>query len=238
MWRTSLFGMSDLAARLPSAVDATLLVIAVYLFFRRFRRGVEIDAALITASCAGVIGFARAAAMDMPLTASFSIGMLAWWAWRESEKKNLSGAAFYFCMALGMLAKGPVAPFLAAVYSYFWRWRSANCGSFLRTLWFPAVLIFCAAALPWYCAVQLRNPQFFREFILSTTWLAFLPISIITRSRSGITSRYWPRRCCPGLSSSSWRWPNRCAPGGRRSREGHEFHSCRKARRVRVGFSP
>src|ERR1700687_2716742 len=75
----SVFGVSDVAARIPAAIDATLLVIAVYLFFRRFRRGVEIDAALITASCAGVIGYARAASMDMALAATFSIGLLFSW---------------------------------------------------------------------------------------------------------------------------------------------------------------
>jgi 4-amino-4-deoxy-L-arabinose transferase-like glycosyltransferase len=161
----SLFGVSDLAARLPSAVDATLLVIAVYLFFRRFRRGVEVDAALITASCAGMIGYARAAAMDMPLAATFSVGILAWWAWRESEKK-IYLAAFYFCMALGMLAKGPVAPFLAAIVILLFAAAVREWRLIVRTLWFPGVLLFCAVALPWYCAVQLRNPQFFREFIL------------------------------------------------------------------------
>ena len=36
----------------------------------------------------------------------------------------------------------------------------------LRTLWLPGVILFCAIALPWYFAVQLRNPQFLREFIL------------------------------------------------------------------------
>jgi 4-amino-4-deoxy-L-arabinose transferase-like glycosyltransferase len=158
-------GVSDLAARLPSALDATLLVIAVYLFFRRFRRGVEVDAALITASCAGVISYARAAAMDIPLAATFSIGMLAWWAWRESEKK-ICLAAFYLCMALGMLAKGPVAPFLAAAIILLFAAAVRESRLIVRTLWFPGVLLFCAVALPWYCAVQLRNPQFFREFIL------------------------------------------------------------------------
>ena len=38
----SVLGVTDVAARVPAAIDATLLVIAVYLFFRRFRRGVEI----------------------------------------------------------------------------------------------------------------------------------------------------------------------------------------------------
>jgi 4-amino-4-deoxy-L-arabinose transferase-like glycosyltransferase len=92
----SVLGVSDVAARVPAAIDATLLVIAVYLFFRRFRRGVEVDAALITASCAGVIGYAHAASMDMALAATFAIAMLAWWAWRESGKK-IYLALFYAC---------------------------------------------------------------------------------------------------------------------------------------------
>jgi 4-amino-4-deoxy-L-arabinose transferase-like glycosyltransferase len=161
----SLFGVSDTAARIPSAVDSTLLVIAVYLFFRRFRRGVEIDAALITASCAAVIAYARAASMDMPLAATFSIGMLAWWAWRESGRRVYL-ALFFVFIGLGMLAKGPVAPFLAAVIIGLYAWMAREFRLVFKTLWLPGILVFCVIALPWYIAVQLRNPQFFREFIL------------------------------------------------------------------------
>jgi 4-amino-4-deoxy-L-arabinose transferase-like glycosyltransferase len=161
----SVFGVSDAAARVPAAIDATLLVVAVYLFFRRFRRGVEVDAALITASCAGIIGYARAASMDMALAAAFSIGMLAWWAWRETEKRSYL-ALFYSFMALGMLAKGPVAPVLAAGVIVLFTLGTREYRLVLKTLWLPGVLLFCTIALPWYGAVQLRNPQFFREFIL------------------------------------------------------------------------
>jgi len=161
----AVFGVSDVAARLPAAVDATLLVLAVYLFFRRFRRGVEVDAALTTASCAGVIGYAHAASMDMALAAAFTMGMLAWWAWRESTKR-IYLALFYVCMALGMLAKGPVAPFLAAVIIVVFALATRQLRLILTTLWLPGVILFCAIALPWYVAVQMRNPEFFREFIL------------------------------------------------------------------------
>ena len=158
-------GVSDAAARIPSAIDATLLVVAIYLFFRKFRPAVAVDAALIAASSAGIIGYARAASMDMALTAAFTIGMLAWWAWRESGKRTYL-AGFYLCMALGLLAKGPVAPFLAAavivLYSIALRERRLIVG----TLWVPGILLFLALAFPWYVAVQMRNPQFFREFIL------------------------------------------------------------------------
>jgi 4-amino-4-deoxy-L-arabinose transferase-like glycosyltransferase len=176
----SIFGVKDIAARIPSAVDATLLVIAVYLFFRRFRPGVELDAALIIASCAGIVGYAHAASTDMPLAATFAIGMLSWWAWHESEmlsteapdsqnrksEKRLYLALFYALMALGMLAKGPVAPFLAAVVILSFGMVTRQSRLVLKTLWLPGILLFCALALPWYLAVQLRNPQFFREFIL------------------------------------------------------------------------
>src|SRR5499427_3979514 len=161
----SVFGVSDVAARIPSAVDATLLVVAVYLFFRRFRRGVEVDAALITASCAGIIGYSRAASMDMPLSAVFGVGMLGWWAWREGGQRVYL-AGFYVCMALGMLAKGPVAPLLAAIIIVLWAVATREMRIVLRTLWWPGFLLFCLASLPWYVAAQMRNPQFFREFIL------------------------------------------------------------------------
>jgi 4-amino-4-deoxy-L-arabinose transferase-like glycosyltransferase len=161
----SVFGVSDRAARIPAAFDATLLVIGVYLFFRRFRRGGEVDAALITASCAGMIGYARAASMDVTLAATFGMGMLSWWAWRESGKR-IYLALFYVLIALGMLAKGPVAPFLAAAVIMVFALGARESRLVLKTFWVPGILLFCAIALPWYFEVQIRNPQFFREFIL------------------------------------------------------------------------
>ncbi|HEY7617381.1 MAG TPA: glycosyltransferase family 39 protein, partial [Terriglobales bacterium] len=93
----SIFGVSDWAARIPSALDATLVVIAVYFFLRRFRPGFQLDGALVTASTAGVIGFARAASTDMPLAAAFTLAMLSWYAWHESGKRMYL-AAFYILL--------------------------------------------------------------------------------------------------------------------------------------------
>jgi 4-amino-4-deoxy-L-arabinose transferase-like glycosyltransferase len=158
-------GVSDVAARIPSAVDASLLVIAVYLFFRKFRGGMAVDAALIAASCAGMIGYARAASTDMPLASAFCVGMLAWWAWRESGKRRYL-LAFYALIALGMLAKGPVAALLAGLVVVVFSLTVGDPRLILRSLWIPGILLFCAIGLPWYVAVQMRNPVFFHEFIL------------------------------------------------------------------------
>jgi 4-amino-4-deoxy-L-arabinose transferase-like glycosyltransferase len=160
-----LFGVSDWAARLPSAFDATFLVLAVYFFLRHFRRGLEVDGALVCASCAGIIGYARAASMDMALAAAFTTGMLGWWAWRECGKR-IYLAVFYGFMGLGMLAKGPVAPFLAFLVIALYAASIRDLRLILKTLWLPGIVLFCVIALPWYFAVQIRNPTFFHEFIV------------------------------------------------------------------------
>jgi 4-amino-4-deoxy-L-arabinose transferase-like glycosyltransferase len=159
------FGVSDWAARLPSAADATLMVIAIYFFLRRIRPGCELDGALMTASAAGVIGFARAASTDMPLTATFTITLLAWFAWHETDAKKYL-ALFYGCLALGTLAKGPVAILLAVLIIVLFAIAKSDYRLLWRTLWAPGVAIFCVVSLPWFIAVQLRNPEFFRVFFL------------------------------------------------------------------------
>jgi 4-amino-4-deoxy-L-arabinose transferase-like glycosyltransferase len=160
-----MFGVSDWAARLPSATDATMMVVAVYLFLRRFRPGFQLDGALMTASATGVIGFARAASTDMPLAAMFTIAMLAWYAWYESSSKHYLALSYIF-LGLAVLAKGPVAPFFALVIVGIFSAAKRDYRLIARTCWLPGMGLFVLTALPWYVAVQLKNPEFFRVFIL------------------------------------------------------------------------
>src|ERR1700704_1183070 len=159
------FGGTDQAARVPAAFDAGLLIAVIYFFLRRFRPGSELDGALITASCAAVVGFARAAATDMPLAATFAIALLGWYAWYESRTR-IYLAGLYIFLALGTLAKGPVAPALAAVIIFLFVAVKRDWPAIPRTLWIPGIALYLAATLPWYIAVQVRNPEFFRVFIL------------------------------------------------------------------------
>jgi 4-amino-4-deoxy-L-arabinose transferase-like glycosyltransferase len=160
-----LLGVSDWAARLPSAFDALVLVLAAYWFLRRFRPGTALDGALMLATSAAIVGYARAASMDMALATTFSVAMLAWFAWFESQSRRHLGV-FYASLALSMLAKGPVAPFLAALLIILFALSQKNTEIVKKTLWPAGILLFCGIAFPWYIAVQLRNPQFFRVFIL------------------------------------------------------------------------
>ena len=161
----AILGVRDWVARVPSAIDASLIVLAVYLSLKKLRPGFHLDGALMTASAAGLVGFAHSASTDMPLAAMFSLAMLCWYAWWEtSAQKLLYG--FYFFLALAVLAKGPIGVLLAGAVIVLFALAAGKPQSIVKTLWLPGVFLFLVVAAPWYVAVQLRNPEFFRVFIL------------------------------------------------------------------------
>ena len=159
------FGVHGWAARIPSAEFAWILVVLIYLHMRRFRPGGQLDAALITVSCAGIIGFARGASTDMQLAAPFCIGMLGWYAWYETDKKFWLFDLYFFGGA-ATLAKGPVAPFLAVCIIFLFAALRREWSLLRRTIWIPGIVLYLAMVLPWFIAVQHRNPQFVRVFFL------------------------------------------------------------------------
>jgi 4-amino-4-deoxy-L-arabinose transferase-like glycosyltransferase len=160
-----LFGVHDWAARLPSSVDASLIVLGVYLFLRKLRPGFHLDGALMTASAAGLVGFAHSASTDMALAAMLSLAMLAWYAWWETSQKTYL-AGFYAFLALAALAKGPVALALAGAVIVLFAIAAQDLRIVLKTFWVPGMLLFLLVALPWYVAVEGHHPEFFRVFIL------------------------------------------------------------------------
>jgi 4-amino-4-deoxy-L-arabinose transferase-like glycosyltransferase len=141
------------------------MIFFIYVWARHFRRGMQLDAALITAASAIIIGFGRSASTDMPLTATFTIAMLCWYGWYQSQNREWL-VGFYLFIGLATLAKGPVAVFLSAViiaaFCFLRRdWRLVS-----RTLWLPGIALCALVVLPWFIAVQRANPEFFRVFIL------------------------------------------------------------------------
>ena len=159
------FGVSDWSARLPSSSATFALIVLIFLHMRRFRPGGHLDAALITASCVGIVSFARGASTDMQLAAPFCIGMLGWYAWYETGKKFWL-FDLYFFGAVATLAKGPVAPFLALFIILLFVGLRREWAVLRRTIWIPGVLLYLVIVLPWYIAVQKKNPTFYRFFFL------------------------------------------------------------------------
>ena len=159
------FGVHDWSARLPSTTFAFIMIGLIYLHMRRFRPGGHLDAALITAASAAIIGFSRGASTDMQLAAPLAIGLLGWYAWYETGSKFWL-YDIYFFTGLATLAKGPVAPFLAVVIIGAFALLRKEWNIVRRSFWWPGMLLYIAMVMPWFIAVQHQNPTFFREFFL------------------------------------------------------------------------
>jgi 4-amino-4-deoxy-L-arabinose transferase-like glycosyltransferase len=161
----NIFGVSDWAARVPAAFHAMALVLGIFFFMRRFRFASELDAAMIAASSAGMIGFGRGASTDMLVSAPFALAMMSWWTWHQTSRK-LWLVIFYGLLGVGALAKGPVAPALAVLVVGAYAVLRRDAKVFVRSLSIPGFILFVAIVLPWYLAVQHKVPQFFRVFFI------------------------------------------------------------------------
>ena len=160
----AIFGIGETAARLPSALGATLSVFITYWVGRRlFTRGIGLSAAVILATSIGFFGLARAASMDMPLTAALTTALACILVGQEAQgaARRRYFYAFYAALGLGVLAKGPVAIALPAIaLAMFLIWRGPQGG---WKKWHPeGILVAALVAGPWYVAVAMANG---REFI-------------------------------------------------------------------------
>jgi hypothetical protein len=91
--------------------------------------------------------------------------MLGWYAWYETGKKFWL-FDLYFFGAVATLAKGPVAPFLALFIILLFVGLRREWTALRRTIWLPGILLYLVIVLPWYIAVQKKNPTFYRAFFL------------------------------------------------------------------------
>jgi 4-amino-4-deoxy-L-arabinose transferase-like glycosyltransferase len=180
-----LFGVSEAAARLPSAISALLATLALaWLAWRLY--GVETARwlLLILPTTVGMIGFSHAAATDMPFSGMLTIAMVcaaAVLGLTHNENTPILPRTpwvalilFGLFLGLAVLAKGPAAIILSGGAVFFWalftkRWRDA-----FRLLHPAALAAFCLTALPWYILCARRNPDFFRIFIIEHNFKRFL----------------------------------------------------------------
>jgi 4-amino-4-deoxy-L-arabinose transferase-like glycosyltransferase len=171
-----LFGVSEFAARLPSALAALLAVVAVaWTALRSYGVGAAWYTLLMLPTSVAMIGFARAASPDMLfaglLTAAMAVA-------NEMLQKPRPGpilrVAFGFFLGAAVLAKGPAAVILAGGATLLWAALSRQWRAPFRFLHPLIIAMFCATALPWYALCAIRNPDFLRIFIWQHNFQRYL----------------------------------------------------------------
>ena len=180
-----LFGVSETAARLPSAISALLATLALaWLAWRLYGPETARWLLLLLPTTVGMVGFSHAAATDMPFSGMLTIAMVcaavALGLTRDENTPVIPGTPwialilFGFFLGLAVLAKGPAAIILSGGAVFFWalftkRWRDA-----FRLFHPAAIAAFCLTALPWYILCFRRNPDFFRVFIIEHNFKRYL----------------------------------------------------------------
>ncbi|TCT20592.1 ArnT family glycosyltransferase [Thiobaca trueperi] len=174
------FGFDEFALRLPSALAASLWVLALWFFVRaRLDAPTATVAGLTMALCLQVSLIGKAAVADALLNLFIALTFFEIYRYYldpDPKTNRRFVLRAYLWMGLGFLTKGPVAVFFPVVVSFLFflsgiRLSRASLARFAR--WFKAVfaplgwLIFLLIAGPWYLAVYLDDGAgFFRSFFL------------------------------------------------------------------------
>jgi 4-amino-4-deoxy-L-arabinose transferase-like glycosyltransferase len=198
-----LFGISEWAARLPSALAASAVVLAAFGLLlawstpqpgqapepRRQRWGRALLASGVLATSPGWIGWGRVATTDMFLSSAITLALFSFLlAHRLAEHpaaSRLGRVGFALFAAIAVLAKGPVGLLLPGLVIVVFL---SLTGQWARW-WRPGSLLamaalFAGVCLPWYAAATRANGSAFLD--------AFLGFSNVQRFTSVLYSHPGP----------------------------------------------
>ncbi|MBY0358359.1 MAG: glycosyltransferase family 39 protein [Candidatus Obscuribacterales bacterium] len=168
-----LFGVSELAARLPGALCGISLVLFLYFFARQFMsKRPALLSALVLVSMPMFLIVGHMSLTDMPLCCLvwLATGSLLVGSTRQSRLILWLG---YLFAGLGLLCKGPLAAFLIGLNLLIFL---ALTNRSLAQLWqslkkldcLPGIIIALAVALPWYVTeTVITKGAFFQHFFLN-----------------------------------------------------------------------
>jgi 4-amino-4-deoxy-L-arabinose transferase-like glycosyltransferase len=175
-WTTAasmrLFGLDELAARLPAALFSIgEVVVTLVLAESVFGATAGMLAAIALALSPLVFGFARFLTLD-PALAFFVTAALGcfYTATLRPDLGSGSGRMWLYAsaamVALGTLTKGPVALVICGGVALIYLLVERRARDLLRIPWIGCAVIYFAIVLPWFVLVARRNPEFLSYFFV------------------------------------------------------------------------
>ncbi len=172
------FGTSEFAARLPHLL-CTLLTLALVWHLGRQRAVREggLAAALLAGSLGVFVGGA-AVMTDPALVLGTTLSMAGFWLALHHEDEAARGRHGWLVfagLAIGLLAKGPVALVLVGVPLLLWAVLSRRAAAVWQGIpWLRGAALTLLLVVPWYLLAELRTPGFLRYFLLGEHWHRFV----------------------------------------------------------------
>jgi len=174
-----LFGVNEFAARLAPLLAALGTAALFWAWPRAHRHGPNVfPMAAMVVMFSTVIGFIASAAVmtDMFMTFSTTLCMVAFWrAVNDVTARTPWRWWFFVGIALGLLAKGPVAMVITGLALGLWVLFSGQWRTVWACLpWLRGTVLTMVLALPWYGLAELRTPGFLQYFIVGEHVQRFL----------------------------------------------------------------
>jgi len=169
-----LFGVSEFSARLPSLLLSIFILLLVYNLGKQYRNQ-DTGLVAITILAGSMMFFIMSGAvlMDPALAAGTVLSMVAFWHALHSTRRSW-GYLFFAGVAIGLLAKGPVALVLIFTPIILWLiWHRNFREAYQRIPWFKGGMLMLALSLPWYILAEIRSPGFLEYFIIGEHWNRF-----------------------------------------------------------------
>lgn len=169
-----LFGVTEFAARLPSWLANLGILALIYQLTKTIAtRRQALFAAAIFSSMMLSYMLSGAVLTDPFLTLGTTLSLVSF-ILALRNPGSLWGWWFFVGLAIGLLAKGPLALVLVGGPVFLWliwcrRWRD------LRVFpWFRGSVLTGLLTLPWYVAAELKTPGFIDYFIVGEHFMRFL----------------------------------------------------------------
>ncbi|HLI35712.1 MAG TPA: glycosyltransferase family 39 protein, partial [Terriglobia bacterium] len=179
------FGLTEWAARFPSALAAVLTVLLAWL------AGVKLDggktglrAGVILATSPLFFALARTVIFDMTLTFWITLALICFWL---NSRRNFASLRLdliaFAAMGLAALTKGPVGFLLPLIVLLVYQALAGKFAELKRLHWGLGWIVFLAVTLPWFIEVSLRNPGFPKYAFWEESLLRFTTGAHLHRSQ-------------------------------------------------------
>lgn len=167
-----IFGASEFAVRLPAALFSVGQVVVTAAFAEAMLGAAAgFFAALALALSPLFFGLARFATLDPALAFFLTAALAAFYAASRhdsfaappSRRWLITSSAM---LALGTLAKGPVALILGVAIVFTWLASERRLAAIFRMPLAWCAVVYCAIVMPWFVLMEMRNPGFLKFFFI------------------------------------------------------------------------
>ncbi len=167
------FGPSPFAARLGILVSAIATLAILWLWASTFTdRKTASIATLVAASSAVFFVSSAFVQTDMVLTLGVTASMAGFYGGIRGSRAW--GWLFFLGLAIGLLAKGPIAVILSLLPIFVWVVWYRQWKNLAHLPWIAGTVACLVLSVPWYVAAEIATPGFLHYFLIGEHIQRFL----------------------------------------------------------------